>query len=477
MNPDDKYLNPRPAPAPKPRTSENASAAEVDRSSSPKIGRSAFSSKQRNASFNSRRSGNLNRLLSYARKASVSRVSRSLSPKRISGPRAALRRSTAPRSAGTGPECDRGRRGGTGLSVELRISAPTLISRTDNTRHCIPLRDAQSDFLRTESPLPVFSPEEQGPIRSSAVAMPPAVTPQVHPSQYNSRPRSESKGASPFENAMAGDDLGCASYSSSWKAVSDSEAEENAYLSFAKEGSEGGSSSPRIANFAPSVRLTEWEAGEDARPEVLDAILDTFQPPGAANNELNERSGLKPDALRIDAGRPQLLRSYFSAYSTTTVAPSPPLTATIDDHTSPSLSYATDTSNDPLSPYHLSFQFDQSPNIELDDEYTNFEHSIPHSTYDPMGETDSLDSHRRPTSLHSSTFQGYSLPREDHESELTLRKIPTPRFPTPRREPTIESQDSAGFVQSWNDGSAHRLTATEELLSELGYLSGMIVSN
>ncbi|KAI4142266.1 MAG: hypothetical protein L6R39_005010 [Caloplaca ligustica] len=70
----------------------------------------------------------------------------------------------------------------------------------------------------------------------------------------------------------------------------------------------------------------------------------------------------------------------------------------------------------------------------------------------------------------SPSFQGYSLPQEDHASTLTLRKPANAVFP-----PTQDQSQNDHLVQSWNDGSGHpHLTASDGLADDLGYLGQVI---
>ncbi|CAL8574659.1 hypothetical protein XPA_000614 [Xanthoria parietina] len=69
-----------------------------------------------------------------------------------------------------------------------------------------------------------------------------------------------------------------------------------------------------------------------------------------------------------------------------------------------------------------------------------------------------------------SGFQGYSLPPEEHASDLTLRKLPSSQ-----RQPSPSSH-SHRLVQSWNDGSSQQhLAALDELVDDLGHLGQIIV--
>lgn len=69
-----------------------------------------------------------------------------------------------------------------------------------------------------------------------------------------------------------------------------------------------------------------------------------------------------------------------------------------------------------------------------------------------------------------SGFQGYSLPQEEHASDLTLRKLSSSQ-----QQPSPSSH-SHRLVQSWNDGSSQQhLAALDELVDDLGHLGQIIV--
>ena len=72
-----------------------------------------------------------------------------------------------------------------------------------------------------------------------------------------------------------------------------------------------------------------------------------------------------------------------------------------------------------------------------------------------------------------SGFQGYSLPQDEQGSMHTLRKpASVTSFHTDHR--LHHQPSSEDLVQSWNDGSEHRVTALEELVDDLGYLGAFI---
>lgn len=61
-------------------------------------------------------------------------------------------------------------------------------------------------------------------------------------------------------------------------------------------------------------------------------------------------------------------------------------------------------------------------------------------------------------------FIGYSLPEPDQGSTPTLKRLPNKSFNSSKHDQ----------VRSWNDGSEHRMTALETLITDMGYLGKVI---
>lgn len=72
-------------------------------------------------------------------------------------------------------------------------------------------------------------------------------------------------------------------------------------------------------------------------------------------------------------------------------------------------------------------------------------------------------------------FQEYSLSEFDQASVLTVRKHPNDSLESRGSGTAFGQHDSKELVHSWNDGSAHRMTALEELVDDLGYLGEIII--
>lgn len=488
MNPEDKYLNPRPAPIPTlPRltTSQTSLHGPTDHSSSPRYGRSPWSARSGKNSSSSGSPVNFSRLLSYARKASAGRASRSLSPRRDPRQQEILGFSSAPKTADAIFETNRGRRGFGRVGKQPQISDPVLISTTNHSRYCMSLRDTHSeppsrlsDFqdVRAEAPSFLFA-------ESFA--------------KINTRPpqlatRSKSQEPSSLRNAVYIEDLALG--------VDDSDISQN---KTDLEDKSNTSNTPLKAHIAESHLA--HATGIDSRvnlPEVVTTASSStsqnsqtcsksslgYLPNLAIDFEADHAETFEPHALSMQADRPQFLRSHFSEWSTATITQPPPSTFSMNDHTSPSLSYATDPSSDPSSPCRLSTQFDTPLPSELDDhmfasEYTA--HSDVYLQNQSTNESKKLplnnlhiataDLHPQATGFDIRGFQGYSLPQEEYASELTLRKPPTPGFAAPLPQPATGSQNGADKVQCWNDGSEDRLSAMDELFNDLGYLGGVIL--
>lgn len=471
MNPDDKYLNPRPAPVPKLScftTSPSSLHNPSDRSCSPRFGRSPWSSKSRTESSCSRYSPTLATLLSYARKTSRARVSRSLSPKRGSMPRAALRRFRAPLSAGAASETDRGRRTSVRVDRKVQIGEPVLISRTDKARRCIPLREAQPESPSRLSSFSV-SPVEERVSEQYHTAEPRISRRDICVSQ-DTYSCSKSRETSSLRNSVRFEELAVGSDDHRSRGeANDFDIDNTICPALLEAPSERLSQATHCTSFEYPTNLPRVATVED----VPGIQASTAMQKSATFPNMNISDKLKPPNLLKNAERPQLLRSHFSAWSNNTMALSPTSPDAVDDHT---------------SPYRLSFHFDSPTSPDLDGLFNTKPGYQTSPPMHPTSHSAAVNDNHSPNGLHISmdeptpyphpntrNFQSYRLPAHDHASNLTLRKTPTPAAVP---EPSVDSHDrSIGLVQSWNDGSAYRLTATEELLEDLAYLGGMIVPN
>ncbi|MCJ1369256.1 hypothetical protein MMC20_000466 [Loxospora ochrophaea] len=84
----------------------------------------------------------------------------------------------------------------------------------------------------------------------------------------------------------------------------------------------------------------------------------------------------------------------------------------------------------------------------------------------PSGRAQSNTAH-----LNISGFQGYTQPKEEYGSALTLRNL-SPK--SSRGEPSLDQKSGQNLVESWNDGVEDRIAAMDDLLDDLSYLGGMI---
>ena len=75
----------------------------------------------------------------------------------------------------------------------------------------------------------------------------------------------------------------------------------------------------------------------------------------------------------------------------------------------------------------------------------------------------------------SSRFEGYNLPEAEQASALTLRQLPSAVMMQADGESSYEQKSGKDLVQSWNDGSEHRVTALEDIFEDLSYLGTAIL--
>ena len=160
------------------------------------------------------------------------------------------------------------------------------------------------------------------------------------------------------------------------------------------------------------------------------------------------------------------------------------------DDQSPYLDSNTTHSN-PMSPLHLS-----QPETPVMSEFGDEHFSIRRNSTSPaqlaISDTHSLDQlpprppsraappppASKPATAYSTLggFQGYSIPDSDHTSVLTIRKYPSTTFKPADTSSNFGQQGTKKeLVESWNDGSEHRMSALSELVEDLGYLGTVII--
>ena len=71
-------------------------------------------------------------------------------------------------------------------------------------------------------------------------------------------------------------------------------------------------------------------------------------------------------------------------------------------------------------------------------------------------------------------FEGYSLPKVQQASTLTLQNLPLTPMSQHGSGSTDERESSRFLVESWNDGSEHRNSAIDDIFEDLTYLGGFI---
>ena len=123
-----------------------------------------------------------------------------------------------------------------------------------------------------------------------------------------------------------------------------------------------------------------------------------------------------------------------------------------------------------MSPVHLS-QPDTPTISEFGEGLLEVRHNRINSGADIIPEDfQNLSSHHS----QSEGFAGYSLAEAEHASMLTIRNLPDVKSRSNGEESPYETRNGKDMVQSWNDGSEHRVSAMDEFMSDMGYLGQMI---
>ena len=149
------------------------------------------------------------------------------------------------------------------------------------------------------------------------------------------------------------------------------------------------------------------------------------------------------------------------------------------------------THSNPMSPLHLS-QPETPVLSEFGDEHFSIRrnsisiahlaisdsHDLDQSPLRPPSRAAPPPPASKPATAYSTLggFQGYSIPDSDHTSVLTIRKLPSTTFKPADTTSTFGPQgNKKELVESWNDGSGHRMSALSELVEDLGYLGTVII--
>ncbi|KAI9721786.1 MAG: hypothetical protein M1812_002121 [Candelaria pacifica] len=486
MNPDDKYLTPRPAPAPKlPRLATSSSLQEHKDGISPqRTGLLKLYSKSANSSPSTERLNPFEKLLVTPRQLSNSDYSctRSTPTASRNALRSALLNLKHPRSAGPDLETERGRRAFFREERVMAIGKPVLISRTDEGRYCIPISSTQS-APGSRSLSPSVDPGKFGsrPLRSHP----------VHVSQRSStavsdrHPAMRSRTPSPLRQAVALEsrhDVVCSTDSGkgpSTDCVSPQvEVDDSLTRAFQQQMEvtsdplRAGSTVTEVGVQAPFCQITVEHL--DKRLPELPAFL-------------------RPEPLKLhprvsDYGDGS--KSRFSIYSTSTIESSPSLSYTSDDPKSPSfnseftdsdLSHSSNRfSLDPPTPRFGGFEDeveqdrcdDCSPEEQMSEEPDYLEEytAIPLEGL----RIDSAGSRRDAACFGFQSFQGYNLPIAEQDSQLTLRKTSSPADTATALAIASEQQAHGGILPSWQGNSHQSFANMEELYNDLGYLGAMI---
>lgn len=209
MNPEDKFLNPRPVPAPPKLARLNTSptfpqhpnlSAGSTWSGSPWSARSLSSSRGASPSSTSTL-----RMFRLPRKASIDGRSRSISPSnKQTGLRAAFRQLTSARPASPDGSINRGR------SSELEIGEPALFTRTSSGRISKPSSKPSSKNTSREQSPASSSERQPAPVQASQLAIrrgleqPPDLQEAFAASSFQShrRQRSRSREPSSLRNSL-----------------------------------------------------------------------------------------------------------------------------------------------------------------------------------------------------------------------------------------------------------------------------------
>ncbi len=481
MDPDDKYLTPRPAPVPKlPRLATSSSSLQQHKDSfSPqKTGLLKLYSKSANSSPSTERPNPLERLLTSSRQPANSdyRCTKSSPTASYNALRSALTTLKHPRSAGPDFETERGRRAFFREERPMEIGEPVLVSRTDPGRHCIPITSSHSaPGSRSLSPSAGPGNLDPRPLMSHPVDMSRRSLTPVLKRQSVTRSRTPS----PLRHAVVLE--GCQ--------VLDSAFESSKAPSTYKLPIENSSThqQKRIKqDAAQSSRVVNAEAEIQAPPcqitvEALDKCLPDLP------------SYLRPEPLKLHPHISECgdgTKSRFSIYSTSTVESSPSLSFTSDDPKSPSFNSAFTKSDTSGSSNHF-FPSPATPHFTDFSDGFGKDERAEYGTKDPLSEEanileeyaaipleglriDSAGSRRDAACFGFQNFQGYSLPREEQDSQLTLCKASSPTHTASAFSNPSEQQANGAILPPWHGSSHQSLVTMEELYNDLGYLGAMI---
>ena len=494
LNPADKYNPLRMAPThdlPRLATSPASLAQSRSASPSPASTLSSTSSKSEGISPASSTSSSFGRFLPFSRKspASESTSAATVPATKSNYIRDAISHLPLSGSNAGSSEIQRGRRALFGKDRAERerpldISAPSLISRSDSGRHCIPLSEVTATAFpmsmsptgsRPASPLRKVIAEcsrEPSPLgRSPITELSPVViapgTREESPLRHvvpKERNDQSSEIAAP---ADAGEvDTG--------EVVDDEEDEFNFQspsdrLSGEEHLTKG--LSPPPSRSSPTTAFPPFEPTEPAPAESV-----VVEDPAKVSLPL---APAHPPEPQPKEGSPQINKSHFSMCSTTTASLSPHLDYGFSYPTSPAMSSMTTSSMGAHSPYRLSSEsgaFMGSGVVDTERTNHSDEATSAVDAWDDETSCDELEkclrglkmsngmSKRNAAYFGRSALQGYSLPEEEHASELTI----------PKSGNGTDAQQDEEFFESLDKHATRTFTALEDFLCDMGYLGGAI---
>ncbi|KAI9838072.1 MAG: hypothetical protein M1819_006227 [Sarea resinae] len=482
MNPDDKYLAPRAVPVPKlPRLTTSPASMERKRCEvrPPPAERSIKSSPYPGSTIN------FSRLLSRKQSEDCMRPG---SPT-LHAPRGTGTASRAPHSAYAETNPLSGRRGYWGREADMEISSPMLIGRTD-----------ERPYFASWKPVSSVQSSRRTPTQDT----PPLIMRQsVTSPQLTFRPPARCREPSPLrQDRSAGSSMALISLQDVAKTPDDGDDfDSRASLDGLQE------EAPCQHGLAPRPYQHQREASPthdilnkelpdipfepllSLMPEPLSIPTKSSQPeaPLPYTSRLHSHHAASSPPPSLDYVAPPLpaepasssppIRSHFSVYSTSTFA-SPPRSCPPFHPTSPSFSSTTEDSNSPGCRFgYTSDQTTPSMSDFSEDDKTPERESsleVPEPLSAPNDNVSCIDDggpisslaglridkageKRKAACFGFGHFKGYTLPEEEHASELTLKggekksRGRTSDVSPPQIERLDIDLDGHGFMDMWPD--------------------------
>ncbi|KAI9673779.1 MAG: hypothetical protein M1829_004016 [Trizodia sp. TS-e1964] len=483
MNPDDKYLTPRPAPTPSIlRLATSPAVLHPVQSRSNLSSSPSTSSPSAGASASSTSSNSFALRFPFSRKRAESDSSRTKTDSTL---RAGSRRGVFSFRRSHSSEDTRGR-GDSGADHPMEISDPVLVSRSDPGRHCIALSEYNSaassrepspfcDNLSTRSrdhsprrPFVEALPRDPSPVRSIRSSRAREPSPLGYQTDGRSRnhsvdePNRRSRGPSPLRISIAREESAANSVVIPEDITEEVEDVEEDDYNFQAEPF--GLVLDDSCSFVSGLKAPPSRMGlpppvpeKDTPPEVAEPELVISDENGSAVEEeevfsFTQDSSylLPPSPIGTDA-----LQSHFSMDSSTTAAfspvtlPSEPSTPSFSEDSEFDFSSSSSTGN-----LKLDLSFSPSLGCVL------------------INEESMMDS-----SIFTTGFQGYSLPIDEPLESTVGKKAlhASPVFVSSTSRATFGNQDVSYFTKSWQRNIESERSPISDLIDDLGYLGGMIV--